>query len=84
MADVDRHRERVAHQAAEHGGQTVRQHHLARRVFIPRRVSAFDVLQVKDVVRQPQRHGRGQIRQRVRQALQETFHVHLRRVKAER
>ena len=83
MADVDRHRERVPHQAAEHRRQTVRQHHLTRRVRISRRVGAFDVLQVKDVVRQPQRHGRCQIRQRVRQALHEAVHVHFRRVKAE-
>ncbi|KAI3489618.1 hypothetical protein L1887_46670 [Cichorium endivia] len=83
VADVDRHREGVPHQAAEHRRQAVRQHDFTRRVFIPRRVGAFDVLQVKDVVRQPQRHGRGKIRQRVRQALHEAVHVHFRRVKAE-
>ncbi len=83
VADVDRHRERVTHQAAQHGGQTVGQHHLAGRVLISRCVGALDVFQVKDVVRQPQRNRRRQIRQRVRQPLHKAVDMHFRRVKAE-
>ncbi|WP_369794858.1 hypothetical protein [Serratia sp. Ag1] len=44
----------------------------------------FDVLQVKDIVRQTERHGRSQVRQCVRQALQEAIHMHTWRVETKR
>ena len=83
VSNVHRDRERVPHQAAERGGKAVGEHHFTGVVLITRCVGTLNVFQVKNVVRQPQRNCRCQVRQRVRQALQEAINMNRWRVKAE-
>ncbi|MNY18564.1 hypothetical protein D3C86_1519510 [compost metagenome] len=76
------HRERVPQQATQRGCKSVGQHDFAGVILVACGVGALDVLKVEDVVGQTQGYSRSQIRQRVREPLQETIDMHLWRVEA--
>lgn len=84
MPDVHGNRERVARECADAGSHAVCQHDVPGVVMITRCMRAFDVLQVENIIGEPQRYSRCQVRQRMRNSLEQACNVHFRRIKAER
>lgn len=84
MSDVDRDRVRVAAEAADDRGNAVGEHDLSRLVLVPCGMRTLDVFQVKNIVGQPERYSRSQVRQRVRNPLNQAVNVHRRRIEAKR